>query len=56
MSAKSSLKLQSALMATGMVQPVAEKMKGGYLEVLCRQVPGQVKPLLESVFTSVGDT
>lgn len=49
MSAKSGLKLQSALMGTGMVQPVSEKMKGGYLEVLCRQVPGQEKPWLRVV-------
>lgn len=51
MSAKSSLKLQSALMGTGMVQPVSDKMKGGHLEVLCRQVPGQEKPWLRVVET-----
>jgi hypothetical protein len=49
MSAKSSLALQSALMATGLVQPVSEKMRGGYLEVLCRQVPGQEKTWLKVV-------
>lgn len=49
MSTKSSLKLQSALMATGLVQPVSEVTKGGHLEVLCRQVPGQEKPWLRVV-------
>lgn len=49
MSAKTSLILQSALMATGLVQPVSEKVKGGYLEVLNRQVPGQEKGWLQAV-------
>ena len=44
---KAVLKLQSALVATGMLQPVSEKAKGGYLEVLCRQVPGQEKGWLQ---------
>lgn len=41
MSLKSKLSLESALVSTGMVQPVDGKVKGGHLEVLCRQVPGQ---------------
>lgn len=49
MSSKASMQLQSALIATGLVQPVSEKSKGGYVEVLCRQIPGQEKPWLKVV-------
>lgn len=46
MSSKVSMQLQSALIATGLVQPVSEKNKGGHIEVLCRQIQGQEKPWL----------
>lgn len=49
MSSKVSMQLQSALIATGLVQPVSEKNKGGSIEVLCRQIPGQEKPWLQVV-------
>lgn len=41
--------LQGALMLTGLVQPVSSNQKGGWLEVLCRQVPGQEKAWLAAV-------
>jgi len=46
-----SVQLQSALACTGVVQPVSmkDKSEDGYLEVLCRQVPGQEKVWLEAV-------
>jgi hypothetical protein len=46
MSSKPLMRFQSALISTGMVQPVSENTKGGFLEVLCRQVPGQEKAWL----------
>lgn len=49
MSSKVSMQLQSALIATGLVQPVSEKHKGGDIEVLCRQIPGQEKSWLSVV-------
>lgn len=49
MSSKATMKLQSALISTGLVQPVSEESKGGYLEVLCRQIPGQEKAWLRVV-------
>ena len=49
MSSKASMQLQSALMSTGLVQPVSEKSRGGYVEVLCRQIPGQEKVWLQVV-------
>lgn len=49
MSSKVSMQLQSALIATGLVQPVSEKNRGGDIEVLCRQIPGQEKPWLQVV-------
>jgi len=49
MSSKASMRLQSALMSTGLVQPVSEKSRGGYVEVLCRQIPGQEKEWLRVV-------
>ena len=49
MSSKAMMKLQSALLSTGLVQPVLEKAKGGYLEILCRQIPGQEKAWLQIV-------
>lgn len=41
MSLKLKSMLESALVATGLVQPVDGNTKGGHVEVLCRQVPGQ---------------
>jgi len=41
MSLKLKSMLESALVATGLVQPVDGSTKGGHVEVLCRQVPGQ---------------
>jgi hypothetical protein len=41
--------LQGALMMTGLVQPVSSNQKGGWLEVLCRQIPGQERPWLAAV-------
>jgi hypothetical protein len=49
MSSKITMQLQSALIATGLVQPVSEKARGGYVEILCRQVPGQERPWLQVV-------
>lgn len=49
MSAKTELALQSALMSTGLVQPVETKGRGGRVEILCRQVPGQERPWLRVV-------
>ena len=46
MSTKAELELKSALLSTGLVQPVESKGRGGYVEVLCRQVPGQEKAWL----------
>ena len=46
---KHEMNLRSALLTTGLVQPVESKSKGGYLEVLCRQIPGQEKPWLRIV-------
>lgn len=36
-------------MMTGLVQPVSSNQKGGWLEVLCRQIPGQERPWLAAV-------
>lgn len=49
MSSKITMQLQSALIATGLVQPVSEKCRGGYVEILCRQIPGQEKAWLQAV-------
>jgi len=51
MSVTLSAQLQSALACTGVVQPVSvvDNCEDGYLEVLCRQVPGQEKIWLEAV-------
>jgi len=49
MSSKITMQLQSALIATGLVQPVSEKSRGGYVEILCRQIPGQEKVWLQVV-------
>ena len=49
MSSKITMQLQSALIATGLVQPVSEKARGGYVEILCRQIPGQEKVWLQVV-------
>jgi len=49
MSSKITMQLQSALIATGLVQPVSEKARGGYVEILCRQIPGQEKAWLQVV-------
>lgn len=47
MSTKAELSLKSALLSTGLVQPVESTGKGGQVSVLCRQVPGQDKPWLQ---------
>lgn len=50
MSSKDSLlQLQSALLSTGLVQPVDTKVGGGSVEVLSRQVPGQERAWLKVV-------
>jgi hypothetical protein len=47
--AKPSEVLQGALMASGLLQPLSVTGRGGRLEALCRQVPGQEKSWLEAV-------
>lgn len=49
MSLKAELALKSALLSTGLVQPVDSKVRKNRIEVLCRQVPGQEKVWLEVV-------
>ena len=49
MNSKSSMKFQSALIGTGLVQPVSDSTRGGFLETLCRQIPGQEKGWLSVV-------
>lgn len=51
MPAKIDLALQSALMSTGLVQPLEVKGRGGRVEILCRQMPGQEGPWLRVVET-----
>lgn len=46
-SARAELALKSALLGTGLVQPVESMARTGHVEVLCRQVPGQEKAWLE---------
>jgi hypothetical protein len=46
---KKTLQFQQALMSTGLVQPLSEKSKGGHIEFLCRQVPGQERGWLQAV-------
>jgi hypothetical protein len=40
---KAKFELQSALLGTGLVQPVSVWAEKGTIEILCRQVPGQEK-------------
>ncbi len=49
MSQKAELNLKSALISTGLVQPVESSSKKGRLEVMCRQIAGQEKPWLDVV-------
>lgn len=49
MSLKAEMTLKSALLSTGLVQPVDSKVRKGRVEVLCRQVPGQEKSWLNVV-------
>ena len=49
MSMKAELELKSALLSTGLVQPVESSAKGGHAEVLSKQVPGQEKPWMAVV-------
>jgi hypothetical protein len=49
MSTKAELELKSALLSTGLVQPVESNGHGGSVSVVCRQVPGQDKPWLQLV-------
>jgi hypothetical protein len=46
MSLKAELNLKSAILSTSLLQPIDSKSKGRYLEVICRQIPGQEKPWL----------
>jgi hypothetical protein len=49
MATKAELELKTALLGTGMVQPIQSKSRGGHIEVLCRQIPGQDKTWLAAV-------
>jgi hypothetical protein len=49
MSTKAEFELKSALISTGLVLPVGSSSRGGYVEVLSRQVPGQEKAWLQVV-------
>jgi hypothetical protein len=49
MNSKASLTLQSALLSTGLVQPVTIENGKGFVEMLCRQTPGQDKEWLKAV-------
>lgn len=41
--------LKSAILQTGLLQPVSSSMKGCHLEILCRQVPGREQAWLKVV-------
>jgi hypothetical protein len=49
MSTKAEFELKSALISTGLVLPVGSSSKGGYVEILSKQVPGQEKAWLQVV-------
>ena len=49
MSTKTEIELHSALLSTGLVQPVEAESKGGSVSILCRQVPGQEREWLEAL-------
>jgi hypothetical protein len=48
-SQKALVRLQSALLTTGLVQPVDTESGPGYVELLCRPVPGQDRTWLQAV-------
>lgn len=45
--AKAELELKSALLGTGLLQPISSSYRSGRIEVLCRQIPGQEGPWLK---------